>query len=38
VDTNDTIILSADSDPPLPSNSAVEFYLGTVAVSLGLYA
>lgn len=33
-----TIVLDASSEPALPTNSAVEFYLGTVAVSMGLYA
>lgn len=32
-----TYVLNSSSDPPLPSNSAVEFYMGEVAVSLGLY-
>jgi len=33
-----TMTLDSTSDPALPSNSRVEFYLGTVMVSLGLYA
>jgi hypothetical protein len=32
-----TLTLDSSSSPPLPMDSAVEFYVGTVAVSLGLY-
>jgi hypothetical protein len=32
-----TYILDAFSDPPLASDSFVEFYLGEVAVSLGIF-
>jgi len=31
------IVLNSLSDPPLPTNSAVAFYVGEVAVSLGMY-
>ena len=33
-----TIVFNAQSAPPLPANSVVEFYLGEVGVSLGLYS
>jgi len=31
------IVLNSLSDPPLPTNSAIAFYVGEVAVSLGKY-
>jgi hypothetical protein len=34
----DIYTLNSTSDPPLPSNPVVEFYVGEVTVSLGLYS